>query len=53
MKGKIIQIQVCPVQNNQGTQCDAYMWALTDEGYLYFKKDNDREWYPESIKVVD
>lgn len=44
MKGKIIQLQVISVPNTYDTQCYAFMYALTDWGYIYFKTEKNKEW---------
>lgn len=44
---KIIQLQVVPVPNTHTTQCHAFLYALMDNGEIYFRRDNDKEWSKE------
>ena len=46
----IKQINIVPVQNTCTTQCYAYMYALDNEGILWFKRDNDTKWTKESLE---
>ena len=41
---KIVQLQVVPVAYTMETQCHAYLYALSDDGNLYFRRDCDHEW---------
>lgn len=45
---RFIQIQCVPVQNTNSTQCNVYMYGLTADGELWFKRDTDFEWQRES-----
>lgn len=51
MKGKIIQIQCCSIENTSSTQCNVFLYALTDKGKLYFKRDIDIQWREEPINL--
>jgi len=46
-----IQIQCVTVTNNDG-DTDVYMYGLTKQGRVWFKKDSDDEWEPESMRVI-
>lgn len=45
---KIIQISAVPVPNTSQTQCHAYIFALCDDGTLWFRRDNGDMWQRES-----
>jgi len=44
MKSKIIQIQTASVPNVLETQCYVFLYALCEDGSLWFRRDNDKDW---------
>jgi hypothetical protein len=50
MELQFIQIQCVPVQNMSTTQCNVFMYGLTKDGKVFFKRDNDEYWQPESMR---
>ena len=49
---KIKQIQVVSVPDVYNTQCHAFMYALCEDGSLWFKRDNDEKWQPETVPQI-
>jgi len=50
---KIKQIQVVSVPDVYNTQCHAFMYALCEDGSLWFKRDNDEKWQPETVPQIN
>lgn len=44
---KIIQIAVAGVNNNSQTQCNAYIYALCEDGSLWGVRDTESDWFCE------
>lgn len=51
MELSFIQIQCTAVENTSKTQCNYMMFGLTKDGKVFWKRDNDEHWTPESMKV--
>jgi len=47
---KIIQISCVPVPNVETIQCHVYMYALCEDGSVWFKRDNNNIWSKESLR---
>lgn len=44
MKRKIVQIACCQVDCIASTQCSMQLYALCDDGTLWWKSDQHHEW---------
>lgn len=49
MELRFKQIQCVPVPNTPSTQCNVYMYGLTDDGELWFKRDTEEQWTREPV----
>jgi len=49
MELQFIQIQCVPVPNTINTQCNVFMFGLTSDGKVWFKRENDLDWSPETM----
>ena len=47
---RFVQIECVPVPNTVHTQCHVFMYGLTNDGKLWFKRDVDEKWSKESLK---
>ena len=52
MELRFKQIQCVPVPNTSQTQCNVYMYGLTESGELWFKRDTDSKWTKEPVEFV-
>jgi len=50
---RFIQIQCVPVPNTSATQCNVFMYGLTEKGEIWFKRGNDEAWIKESMTIYD
>ena len=48
---RFTQIQCVPVPNVSSTQCHVFMYGLTADGELWFKRDNDTTWTREEMEA--
>lgn len=47
---KFKQIQCASVPNVMSTQCNVFMYGLTADGTVFFKRDVDAKWQPVSME---
>ncbi len=45
---RLVQIQCVPVPNTIATQCNVFMYGLDSEGKVWFKRELDEHWVPDS-----
>lgn len=50
MELRFKQIQCVSVPNTVDTQCNVFMYGLTENGELWFKRDNDSKWTKEPVE---
>ncbi len=50
MELNFVQIQCVNVPNVGSTQCHVFMYGLTSDGKVWFKRDNESVWKPEPMK---